>query len=180
MNKQLIRTSKALSKFLRHNPEQIGITLKEGGWADVTALLNGLKKVGLNINFVDLKEIVVTNDKKRFSFSEDEKLIRANQGHSLKVDLQLKAIKPPDTLYHGTAERFMPSIKKEGLIKRNRHHVHLTENIETAKNVGRRYGKIVLLKINTKQMHQDGYKFYCSTNGVWLVDEVLPKYYVIS
>ncbi|MCH2208416.1 MAG: RNA 2'-phosphotransferase [Lentisphaerales bacterium] len=131
---------------------------------------------GKDINQALLEEIVMTNDKKRFSFSDDGKRIRANQGHSLDLDLGLEERQPPEILCHGTATRNMDVIFKEGLKKMNRHHVHLSEEVETARNVGSRYGKPVILEVASERMYQDGFKFYHSENGVWLTNEVPVKY----
>lgn len=165
--------SKFLSLVLRHKPEKIGIKLDENGWADVSELLSKMKN---GITMEILEEIVVTNDKQRFAFNEDKTKIRANQGHSINVDLELKVLVPPNMLYHGTAERFIKSIMETGLDKRNRTHVHLSQNYDTAISVGSRYGKPVILKIDTKKMSEDGYIFYLSENNVWLTDSVPVKY----
>jgi len=171
------RVSKLLSLILRHRPEVINLTLDEQGWASVKELIDGLKKhKQMNLSLSQLQKVVETNDKQRFSFSEDLQKIRANQGHSLKLDLDYPTKIPPTILYHGTAQRNIESILKTGLDKRNRHHVHLSDNPETATQVGKRYGKPILLKIDTAQMHKDGITFMLSANGVWLVEKVLPKY----
>ena len=175
--KQKKRTGKFISLILRHNPQKIGITLDDAGWASVDELLAGLAQKGHRISFKQLEEIVDTNDKKRYRFNDDKTRICANQGHSLKLDLELTEIAPPDVLYHGTASRFMQSIQEQGLIKGNRHHVHLSRDKETAKNVGSRHGVPVILTVSSGAMHQAGYTFYCSENGVWLVDDVPTKYF---
>ena len=168
---------KFLSLILRHQPEVIGIKLDKSGWAKVDELLAGLKKHGKGITFDQLETLVTSNNKQRYRFNEDKSKICANQGHSLKVDLALKPIAPPEILYHGTATRFLDSINQQGLIKGSRHHVHLSADIETAKNVGQRHGKVVLLVIQAQTMQQAGYSFYCSENGVWLVDSVPVEYF---
>lgn len=170
------KISKYLSLVLRHQPGIINLTVDAGGWADVDELIE--KSKSLDLNLEKLRYIVENNDKKRFSFSSDLNKIRANQGHSIQVDLGLIAIPPPDMLYHGTAISNMDSIKEKGIIKGRRHHVHLSAEEETARSVGMRYGKPVVLKINAKQMHQDGIAFFQSTNGVWLTDTVPTKYIV--
>ncbi len=167
--------SKFLSLVLRHKPETIGIKLDSNGWVDVDELISKMQK---GITKEILEEIVLTNDKQRFAFNEDKTKIRANQGHSLNIDLGLKESTPPDMLYHGTAERFIKSIMETGIKKNSRRHVHLSENTETAVSVGNRYGKPVLLKVDTKRMSVDGYKFYVSENNVWLTDSVPVKYIV--
>lgn len=162
--------SKFLSLILRHQPEKIGLQLDENGWALISGIL---EKSNLKFTFEELEEIVLTNDKKRFSFNADKTKIRANQGHSLKtIDLDLKAQIPPEFLFHGTIERFIPSIKKEGLQKMRRQHVHLSKDKETAVKVGARRGAPVILVINALKMQTKGYQFYKSENGVWLTDEV--------
>ena len=173
----------SLNKFicliLRHNPSLIGITLDQNGWADTQKLLNGLNMAGKKINMEQLIAIVNTDNKNRFSFNFDKSKIRANHGHSLSVDLDLTESVPPDLLYHGTSEKFIDSIKQNGIQKRTRQHVHLSTDIEKAIAVGKRHGNPVVLIINTKQMFLDGYKFYLSENGVWLTDSV-PYQYVLS
>ena len=174
--KETTRVSKFLSLVLRHEPQRIGITLDESGWTSVDALLEGLNRHGLAITFPDLQHVVTTNPKRRFAFSEDGKMLRANQGHSIEVDLGFTPQQPPHVLYHGTAEKNIASILESGLQKRQRHHVHLSAEEETAMAVGRRYGKPVVLEINTAEMYKAGHVFFLSENGVWLVDEVPPVY----
>lgn len=180
MSKQLTNTSKFISLVLRHKPEEIGLILDENGWADVTELIQKTNAKGIKLDDETLQQIVDTNDKKRFSFSQDKTKIRANQGHSIEVDVELKQIQPPDVLYHGTAERFLDDIMQKGLNKMSRLHVHLTANQATAINVGQRYGKPVLLTIQAAAMHTDGHKFYLSENQVWLVEHVPVKYLLLS
>jgi putative RNA 2'-phosphotransferase len=170
------RVSKFLSKHLRHEPEAIGLTLSDGGWVSVDALMAASTKAGVFLNKDILDEVVRTNDKKRFSYDETGTLIRANQGHSVEVDLQLKPQVPPQILYHGTVEKFMPSIEKEGLSKMQRHHVHLSKDKETAIKVGSRRGKPVILEVDSHKMAEDGFEFLLSDNGVWLVDQVPGRY----
>jgi putative RNA 2'-phosphotransferase len=161
---------------LRHKPEAIGLELDREGWASVDELLVCAARDGKQLTREKLQEIVEIDDKKRFSLSDDSELIRANQGHSLKIDLGLEPLEPPETLYHGTATRFLQSILREGLEPRNRHHVHLSGEQETAVKVGQRHGAPVVLRIAAQQMQAEGYSFYCSANGVWLVEEVPPAY----
>jgi len=174
-----VKEGKFISLVLRHRPETIGIKLDENGWADVGELLQGLEKSNHKISMDTLEEIVATNDKKRYSFNEDKTKIRANQGHSINVDLNLKEQTPPSILYHGTAEGSLDNIKKIGLTKRDRNHVHLSLDVETAIKVGKRHGNPIILTIDAKNMHRDGYKFYLSENGVWLTEYVPVKYILV-
>lgn len=172
-----IQLGKFISLILRHKPETIGISLDKNGWANVNELLKGIQNQGINIDFERLNEIVETNNKKRYSFNEDKTKIRANQGHSINVDVELKEAIPPVKLYHGTATKYIDDIMKNGIIHKNRLHVHLSKDIETAINVGTRHGTPVVLEIDTKEMINDGYKFYLSENGVWLTSDIAPKYF---
>ncbi len=176
MEKHLIRVSKYLSKYLRHSPDELGLTLRPGGWVPVDDLLAAAEEHGFPIRYDELVECVETNDKRRFSFDETGDLIRANQGHSVEVDLQLEERQPPDVLFHGTVERFLPAILAEGLNKGRRHHVHLSKDKETALKVGARRGKPVILKVDAGWMHRDGHQFFISANGVWLTETVPPGY----
>ena len=168
------KVSKYLSFILRHQPESIGLELSEEGWANIEELMSLTKKFKLTKE--QIKIVVDTNDKKRFLISGDGLKIKAKQGHSIKVTLELDPVTPPDVLLHGTAERFIESIFKQGLTKQNRHHVHLSEAQQTALSVGSRYGKPVLLNVNAKQMQLDGFEFFKTENNVWLVDEVPVRY----
>ncbi len=178
MNPKAIKISKFLSLVLRHEPERIGLALDAAGWVSVDELLAACRAHGNSISLEQLQEVVADNDKKRFSFSEDGCLIRANQGHSVEVELGYETAIPPAKLFHGTAERFLASIKEQGLLKRQRHHVHLSADIETATNVGQRHGKPVVLQVESEKMQQDGFVFYLSTNGVWLTEHVPVPYLV--
>ena len=178
--KQNIKISKFLSLVLRHKPETIQIQLDDNGWVSVRELIEKLNNNGKAINLEILKYVVETNSKKRFAFNDNKTKIRASQGHSLQIDLKYKPINPPDKLYHGTSERFLNSILKSGIEKRNRQHVHLSSDIETALKVGQRHGKPVILKIQTAKMHMDGHKFYLSENNVWLTDYVPVEYIKIN
>ncbi len=169
--------SKFISLILRHHPEAVNIQLDKHGWADVEELIAGIKKTGKRINRELLEEIVRTDQKQRYSFNEDKTLIRANQGHSISVDVELKELEPPALLYHGTAVGFLDSIQKEGLKPMGRLYVHLSKDVETALNVGRRHGKPVVLKIRSGDMYRDGQLFYMSENGVWLTKRVDTKYF---
>lgn len=175
-NSRLVKISKYLSKHLRHTPEQIGIELSPSGWVAVEELLAACKKRSFVINRSELDEVVSNNDKKRFSFDATGTLIRANQGHSVEVDLQLKPAIPPDILYHGTGHGAVEVILQDGLCKMSRHHVHLSTDITTAEKVGIRHGRPVVFQVNSAAMYEDGYTFYCSENGVWLVDCVPSEY----
>lgn len=172
----LTRISKYISLILRHKPEVIGIKLDTHGWADVNALLAGISRK-YPINRDILEEIVQSDEKQRYSFSEDGTKIRANQGHSIQVDVELPVTEPPETLYHGTSQRFAASIENQGLLPQSRLYVHLSPDQETAEKVGRRHGKPVIYLVDARQMHRDGYLFYLSANGVWLT-KVVPAPYL--
>ncbi len=168
-------TSKFISLILRHKPETIGISLDEHGWANVDELIEGVNKTH-PLNREKLEEIVRTDEKQRYSFNEDHTLIRANQGHSIPVDVELKKVKPPKNLYHGTGEKYVSSIEQQGLIPKSRLYVHLSADYDTAVKVGTRHGKPVVYRIEAEQMETDGFSFYCSVNGVWLTEIVPVKY----
>lgn len=165
-----------MSLALRHQPDVLGLTLDEHGWTSVEALLKGMAFKGHKISMTELEEVVENNNKKRFAFSEDKLLIRASQGHSIEIDLELEEVEPPEILYHGTAIINVASIRKNGIEKRARHHVHLSGDKDTALKVGIRHGKPEILNILAGKMYQDGFKFYRSANGVWLTDFVPGKY----
>ncbi|HVK09468.1 MAG TPA: RNA 2'-phosphotransferase [Gemmataceae bacterium] len=171
-DKRRIRVSKFLSKHLRHDPEAIGLTLDAGGWTAVDALLDGCRRAGLTITHEDLIEVVRTNSKQRFAFDETGTRIRANQGHSVEIDLQLQPAEPPAVLFHGTADRFLTAILSDGLKKMDRHHVHLSADEATAVTVGTRHGRAVVLTVDAAGMARAGHLFYVSENGVWLTDQV--------
>jgi len=172
------RVSKFLSLVLRHKPESLGITLDEHGWTTVDSLLSKLRAKGYRIDRSQLAFIVETNNKKRFAFSPDGTQIRANQGHSVDVDLGYIEKQPPQLLYHGTATRFLDSIRTEGLKKMNRHHVHLSSDEQTARAVGSRHGKPIILTVKASEMATAGHVFYQSENGVWLTD-LVPVAYIV-
>lgn len=177
MSDSLIGTSRFISLILRHKPEVIGITLDEHGWADVDDMIAGINQSGkYKIDRDMLDEIVRTDEKQRYSYNEDHTLIRANQGHSIPVDVELEKVEPPEFLYHGTGEKFTASIDKQGLIPKSRLYVHLSPDEETAVKVGRRHGKPVIYLVRAGNMKRDGYAFYRSVNGVWLTKEVPVKY----
>jgi putative RNA 2'-phosphotransferase len=172
----LVRTSKFLSLTLRHQPERIGLTLQPGGWVPVQALLDGCAKAGRPITRADLEAVVASNDKQRFAFDETGERIRANQGHSVPVDLEYEPSAPPAKLFHGTADRTLPGIERDGLQRMSRHHVHLSPDVETAVKVGTRHGRPVVLVVDAEAMARDGFTFFRSTNGVWLTEHVPPAY----
>jgi putative RNA 2'-phosphotransferase len=174
--KRRTRISKFLSLVLRHKPETINLVLDENGWAAVADLLAKSAQCGNIFTFEELTEVVATNDKKRFSFDRSKTKIRANQGHSIRVEIGFEEKIPPSVLYHGTAERNLGSILKTGLEKRARHHVHLSRDEETAQAVGRRHGKPAILRIDAARMASQGHKFYISANEVWLVERVAPEF----
>ena len=173
---RLVKVSKYLSKHLRHRPERLGLTLQPGGWVSVPALLTACRRSSFPITPQELEEVVERNDKRRFSFDDDHQRIRANQGHSVEVDLQLGPVTPPDTLFHGTSARAVSQIRREGLLPMGRHHVHLSKDVHTATRVGARRGEPVVLTIEAGRMAADGHEFYESDNGVWLVAAVPPGY----
>lgn len=173
--KDLDRVSKFISLILRHQPEAVGITLDEHGWADVDSLIAGIRKTRV-FDREMLEEIVETDNKKRYSFSEDKRLIRANQGHSILVDVELLVAVPPEILYHGTGRKYVESIDRTGLIPKGRLYVHLSGDVDTARKVGSRHGRPVVYRIKSGQMQGDGYVFYRSVNGVWLTNDVPVRY----
>ena len=173
---KLDKLSVFISLILRHKPETIGVQLDEHGWANVDELISSISSTGKKIDMEILEEIVRTDNKQRYSFNEDKTLIRANQGHSIPVDVELKEQQPPQVLYHGTASKFLDSIMQDGLKPMSRLYVHLSSDIETAMKVDKRHGEPVILKINSKEMCNDGIKFYLSENGVWLTKSVNKKY----
>ena len=169
----LTSTSKFLSLLLRHQPEVIGMQLDAEGWLPIDELIENANKQGKQLSLELLHEVVASCEKKRFALSEDGLKIRANQGHSVRdIELNLEAVVPPNVLYHGTVAAFLDSIREHGLLKRSRNHVHLSADVETAKKVGARRGKSVILTIRSEAMHQSGHSFYLSANGVWLTDAV--------
>ena len=170
------KVSKFLSFILRHKPDEIGLELDEEGWTSVDELIELANKNGNKLTREIIYEVVRTNDKQRFALSKDKNRIRANQGHSIDINLKLEPQIPPDTLYHGTATRFLDSIKEQGLKSASRQHVHLSFDKETATSVGTRHGKPIVLNVNSKQMYSDGIEFYRSENGVWLTQFVDSKY----
>ena len=171
-----IKVSKYLSKHLRHAPERLGLTLGPGGWVAVDDLLRACAEHRFAVTADGLREVVERSDKQRFAFDATGTLIRANQGHSVDVDLQLVPTPPPETLFHGTGAGAVESILTSGLERRSRHHVHLSPDEETARRVGMRHGKPVILTVAAGDMARAGHEFFVSANGVWLVDSVPPEY----
>jgi putative RNA 2'-phosphotransferase len=173
---RLVKISKYLSKHLRHQPEPLGLTLAPGGWVDVDALLAACADHRFPVSRAELEQVVATSDKQRFSFDPSKTRIRANQGHSTTVDLELEPVAPPDVLYHGTAARAAELIERTGLNKMARHHVHLSADVPTARAVGARRGPSVVFVVDAAAMARAGATFFRSVNGVWLVDAVPPEY----
>lgn len=171
------RTSRYISLILRHRPETAGITLDEHGWADVDELISGVSRTH-PLTMELLEEIVRTDGKQRYSFNADKTLIRANQGHSVPVDVELPELAPPEILYHGTGRKYVASIDRQGLLPKSRLYVHLSSDRETAQAVGRRHGAPVIYEVRAGAMGRDGYKFYRSVNGVWLTKAVPAGYLV--
>jgi putative RNA 2'-phosphotransferase len=174
--KDLKHISKFLSLILRHQPQLINIELDENGWANVNELIEKSRTKNVIFDKSILEQVVDTNDKRRFAFNQDKTRIRASQGHTVQVDVELKAQEPPTVLFHGTVAEVIPAIKKSGLQKMQRLHVHLSKDYETAVKVGGRRGKPVILKVNAGQMFNEGHTFYLSANGVWLCNEVPAQY----
>ena len=175
--KKIQKTSRFISLILRHKPEAIGISLDEHGWADVKDLIAGINRSeGHSLDMDLLEEIVRTDEKQRYSFNNDHSLIRANQGHSIPVDVELEEKTPPDILWHGTGEKYVSSIDTQGLIPKSRLFVHLSSDMETARKVGSRHGKPVIYEINCRSMTEDGHHFFLSANHIWLVKGVPPQY----
>lgn len=171
-----MRASRHLSYVLRHAPEAIGIALDEAGWVPVDQLLAALARAGKALDREDLAQIVAESDKQRFAFDGRGEHIRARQGHSIDVDLGYAERVPPELLYHGTATRFLAAIREQGLQRGERHHVHLSSDARTARSVGQRHGKPIVLSVEARRLHERGEPFYLSDNGVWLVDAVAPSY----
>ena len=172
----LTKVSKYISLILRHKPETIGISLDEHGWANVKDLIDGVNKTH-KLDIKMLEEIVETDDKQRYSFNEDKTKIRANQGHSINVDVELEEAVPPDMLWHGTGVKYVKSIDTEGLIPKSRLYVHMSPDTRTAMEVGKRHGTPAIYCIDAAAMYLDGYKFYKSKNGVWLTKHVPAEYF---
>jgi putative RNA 2'-phosphotransferase len=175
----VVRASKRLSFVLRHRPDSVGIRLDEAGWVDVDDLLSALAAHGLALSRADLDRVVAANDKQRFAYDATGTRIRASQGHSVAVDLGYSPAAPPDELFHGTVERFLPAILTEGLRPGRRHAVHLSPDVATARTVGGRRGRPAVLRVDAAGMAADGHAFSRSANGVWLVDAVPARYLAV-
>ena len=167
-----VKLSKFMSLVLRHQPGQIDLTLDDQGWVEVDELVGRMVASGRSVQREDIERVVRENDKKRFTIDPSGTRIRASQGHSIKVDLGLAERLPPDVLYHGTVSKVVPTIERQGLRKMRRHHVHLSADMETARRVGSRRGRPVIFAVDAKRMVEASFRFYCSENGVWLVDNV--------
>ncbi len=174
--KDLKHISKFLSLVLRHKPEEIGILMDKNGWVGVDELIEKSKNKQVFFDFETLEEVVYTNDKQRFAFNDDHTQIRANQGHTVEVDLEFTPIEPIEYLFHGTVAKYLDDIKATGLQKMQRRHVHLSKDLETALKVGSRRGEPIILKIKALEMYKDGFSFYLAKNGVWLCNEVPLRY----
>lgn len=175
-HKQLVACSKFLSLVLRHRPQVAGLVLDAGGWVAIDQLLAGCEQAGQPMSREQLLKVVAGNDKKRFEISPDGLRIRASQGHSVEVELGYAPATPPEVLYHGTATRNLESIRRGGLIRGQRHHVHLSADPQTATSVGQRYGRPIVLTVRAGQMQAAGFAFFLSTNGVWLVEHVPAEF----
>jgi putative RNA 2'-phosphotransferase len=174
--KQQMHISKFLSLVLRHKPETIDIQLDQNGWIDINELIAKSNKYGIQYDREILNHIVATNSKKRFAFNDKFDKIRASQGHSVEIELGYNNQKPPEILYHGTSEKSVHSIMEKGLEKRNRQHVHLSSDTETAIKVGQRHGKPIVFIVLAEVMYKDNFQFFISENGVWLTDNVPTRY----
>ncbi len=173
---RLVKVSKWLARHLRHRPERIGLTLDAGGWADVDELLARAEQANFALTRDELAEVVATNDKRRYEFDAGGRRIRAVQGHTVAVDLGLTPLPPPELLYHGTTERYVTPILTEGLRPMGRHHVHLSPDVATARVVGGRRGRPVVLEVAAGRMASEGRPFFRSANGVWLCDEIPGRF----
>lgn len=174
--KRRTKISKFLSLVLRHAPESIGLTLGENGWLKVADLIEGCAEHGRSFTLSELREVVETNDKKRFEFNQSGDKIRASQGHSVAIEIKFEKRMPPAVLYHGTSEKNVGQIFKDGLQKMKRHHVHLSIDRETALKVGARHGKPIIFEVNTAAMLENDFEFFVSANNVWLIESVPPQF----
>jgi putative RNA 2'-phosphotransferase len=176
MDRSLTRLSKWMSLVLRHDPAKFGVELDEAGWTRVQDLLAAATRAGVPLDDATLRRVVAENDKQRFALSADGAMIRASQGHSVEVELGLDPVEPPPVLFHGTATRFLDSIRRDGLIPGSRRHVHLSADADTATTVGARHGRPAVLHVDAARMHAAGHRFFRSANGVWLTDAVPAEY----
>jgi putative RNA 2'-phosphotransferase len=179
-NQRIVQISKTVAKHLRHKPEALGLTLEPGGWVLVSDLLAAFAHKGFALTRDELEVVVTLNDKQRFSFDDSGDRIRANQGHSTEVDLQLEPVEPPFTLFHGTASKNITSILETGIDRGSRHHVHLSQDAETARRVGARRGKPVILKVQSRAMFEAGHAFFKSENDVWLTNHVPATFLILE
>lgn len=175
--RRIVKVSKYLAKHLRHRPERLGLQLEDGGWVHVDALLAACRRAGFELSPDELSEVVERNDKRRFSFDASGTRIRANQGHSVTIDLQLQPVEPPDLLFHGTGQTTVEAILTQGLQPMGRHHVHLSSDVGTAVKVGARHGRPAVLQVDAGRMSADGATFLRADNGVWLT-EYVPRDYL--
>ena len=175
-NKFYKKVSKTISYGLRHCPEELCLNMDENGWVKVSELLDGLSSKDIGISKQELEMIVSSDEKQRYSFNENKTMIRANQGHSINVDLQLQEAEPPEFLYHGTSDRFIDNIMNSGIMSMSRQYVHLSNDVDTAKKVGSRHGKPVVIKIKALQAYKDNVPFYLSENKIWLTNFIDKKY----
>ena len=174
------KLSKFLSHVLRHRPDAIGLCLDEAGWAEITELVEKARTIGFNLTSTLIQRIVVSSDKQRFSISSDGRRIRANQGHSIAIELGLPEMEPPNILYHGTARRKLAAIRSQGISRGKRNHVHLSADIYSAVRVGSRHGQPAVLTVLAAKMYQTGSRFYRSENGIWLTEHVPPEYLLFT
>lgn len=171
----ITKVSKYIALILRHKPDAAGITLDEHGWANVKDLIKGVNKT-YKLDMETLEEIVETDDKQRYAFNDDKTMIRANQGHSVDVDVELEEVVPPEYLWHGTATKYASSISRYGLVPKSRLYVHLSMDVDTALKIGERHGNPMVYCVSALEMYNNGYKFYKSKNGVWLTKFVPIEY----
>lgn len=175
--KQQISDSRLMSFVLRHKPEALGLTLSGAGWCNTTDLIKAMKSTqGSHFTLTYLQEIMANEDKPRYKLNATKTLIRASQGHSIDIDLDLPPIEPPPVLWHGTAQKSVDAIFEQGITKRSRHHIHLSSDLKTASDVGSRHGQLVILEVDATRMFNDGFDFYQSENLVWLTDFIPSQY----
>jgi putative RNA 2'-phosphotransferase len=173
-DRRTVKVSKYLSKHLRHQPDRIGITLDANGWVEIDELIRAAAEHGFRFTRAELDHVVAVNDKRRFTI--DGTRIRANQGHTVEVDLDLPTAEPPEYLYHGTVAGSLGAIRAKGLSRMDRHDVHLSPDRETATRVGARRGRPVVLAVHAGALHRAGHIFRVSANGVWLTESVPPRF----
>lgn len=171
------KISKFLSLILRHSPEEIGLELDANGWAEISDIIEKSAQT-IKLNGVAIKEVIASSDKQRFKISNDGLRVRANQGHSIKIDLELQPVSPPKSLYHGTAYQFVDSISRDGLLRGARQYVHLSSNVEVARFVGQRHGKPIVLQVDSGSMSKQGFSFLLSDNNVWLTEHVPSEFLI--